>query len=149
MVKPRGGHGGVGVVICPHAEREDVDGDRAAVDADPGAWIAQRARDALDAPDGRRRPARPRHIDLRPFVFLGEGGDPRVLPGGLTRVARDAGALVVNSSQNGGAKDTWILPSRPGLETDSAARGRGSDHECRSAGVTALTRVLKIDSGRD
>jgi uncharacterized circularly permuted ATP-grasp superfamily protein len=52
----------------------------------------------------------PRHVDLRPFVFLGEGGNPRVLPGGLTRMARDAGALVVNASQGGGTKDTWILP---------------------------------------
>jgi uncharacterized circularly permuted ATP-grasp superfamily protein len=49
-----------------------------------------------------------RHVDLRPFVFLGDEG-ASVLPGGLTRVALDDGALVVNSSQNGGAKDTWIL----------------------------------------
>ena len=55
--------------------------------------------------DGRLQP---RHVDLRPFVFLGPGREPRVLPGGLTRVALDAGSLVVNSSQNGGAKDTWI-----------------------------------------
>jgi uncharacterized circularly permuted ATP-grasp superfamily protein len=55
--------------------------------------------------DGRLEP---RHVDLRPFVFLGPGREPRVLPGGLTRVALDAGALVVNSSQNGGAKDTWV-----------------------------------------
>jgi uncharacterized circularly permuted ATP-grasp superfamily protein len=51
----------------------------------------------------------PRHVDLRPFVFLGAGGTARVLPGGLTRVALDEGTLVVNSSQNGGAKDTWVL----------------------------------------
>jgi uncharacterized circularly permuted ATP-grasp superfamily protein len=51
----------------------------------------------------------PRHVDLRPFVFLGPDGAADVLPGGLTRVAFDDGALVVNSSQNGGAKDTWVL----------------------------------------
>jgi len=52
----------------------------------------------------------PRHVDLRPYVFLtGENG-ANVMPGGLTRVAFDEGALVVNSSQNGGAKDTWVLP---------------------------------------
>jgi uncharacterized circularly permuted ATP-grasp superfamily protein len=109
VIKPRGGHGGVGVVIAPHARREDLDRTREAVIADPGAWIAQRLVMLSTHPtvtDGRLEP---RHIDLRPFVFLGEGGHPRVLPGGLTRVARDAGALVVNSSQNGGAKDTWIL----------------------------------------
>ena len=56
--------------------------------------------------DGRLEP---RHVDLRPFVFLGADGRAGVLPGGLTRVAFDEGALVVNSSQNGGAKDTWIV----------------------------------------
>jgi uncharacterized circularly permuted ATP-grasp superfamily protein len=55
--------------------------------------------------DGR---AEPRHVDLRPFVFLA-GDRASVLPGGLTRVAFEEGALVVNSSQNGGAKDTWIV----------------------------------------
>jgi uncharacterized circularly permuted ATP-grasp superfamily protein len=109
VIKPRAGHGGVGVVIAPHARREDIAHAREAVEADPGAWIAQRLVMLSTHPtvaDGRLAP---RHIDLRPFVFLGEGGNPRVLPGGLTRVARDAGALVVNSSQNGGAKDTWIM----------------------------------------
>jgi len=52
----------------------------------------------------------PRHVDLRPFVFMVDPDDLRVLPGGMTRVALDAGALVVNSSQNGGAKDTWVMP---------------------------------------
>jgi len=55
--------------------------------------------------DGRLEP---RHIDLRAFVYCGRGGE-RVLPGGLSRMALDEGALVVNSSQNGGAKDTWVL----------------------------------------
>jgi|tagenome__1003787_1003787.scaffolds.fasta_scaffold20924939_2 uncharacterized circularly permuted ATP-grasp superfamily protein len=110
VLKPRAGHGGVGVLIAPHARREDIARTRAAVIAEPDAWIAQRLVMLSTHPtviDGRLAP---RHIDLRPFVFLGEGATPRVLPGGLTRVARDAGALVVNSSQNGGAKDTWILP---------------------------------------
>jgi uncharacterized circularly permuted ATP-grasp superfamily protein len=52
----------------------------------------------------------PRHVDLRPYVFLAGDGEVRTLPGGLTRVAFDEGSLVVNSSQNGGAKDTWVLP---------------------------------------
>jgi uncharacterized circularly permuted ATP-grasp superfamily protein len=110
VLKPRGGHGGVGVLIAPHASPDDIARTREAVIAEPAAWIAQRLVMLSTHPtivDGRLAP---RHIDLRPFVFLGEGANPRVLPGGLTRVARDAGALVVNSSQNGGAKDTWILP---------------------------------------
>ena len=78
--------------------------------ANPSDWIAQRLVMLSTHPtvvEGGR--LAPRHIDLRPFVFMGEGATPRVLPGGLTRVALGEGALVVNSSQNGGAKDTWVL----------------------------------------
>jgi uncharacterized circularly permuted ATP-grasp superfamily protein len=111
VLKPRAGHGGVGVLIAPLASRAEVEATRAAVIASPGDWIAQRMVMLSTHPtviDGGQ--LAPRHIDLRPFVFLGEGCNPRVLPGGLTRVARSEGALVVNSSQNGGAKDTWVLP---------------------------------------
>jgi uncharacterized circularly permuted ATP-grasp superfamily protein len=110
VLKPRAGYGGVGVLIAPHATRAEIEATRAAVLADPGAWIAQRMVMLSTHPtvvEGGR--LAPRHIDLRPFVFLGEGATPRVLPGGLTRVARSEGALIVNSSQNGGAKDTWVL----------------------------------------
>ena len=111
VLKPRAGHGGVGVLIAPLASREEVEATRAAVMEDPGAWIAQRMIMLSTHPTVVEGGAlAPRHIDLRPFVFLGEGCNPRVLPGGLTRVARSEGALVVNSSQNGGAKDTWVLP---------------------------------------
>jgi uncharacterized circularly permuted ATP-grasp superfamily protein len=109
VIKPRAGHGGVGVVIVPHASREDVAAVRKQVEARPGGWIAQRMVMLSTHPTVAGDALSPRHIDLRPFVFMGEGGEPRVLPGGLTRVARDEGALVVNSSQNGGAKDTWVL----------------------------------------
>ena len=131
VLKPRAGHGGVGVLIAPHARREDIEATRQAVIAEPAAWIAQRMVMLSTHPtvvDGGR--LAPRHIDLRPFVFLGEGCTPRVLPGGLTRVARSEGALVVNSSQNGGAKDTWVmrLRSRSARLTPpapSARRSRG------------------------
>ena len=76
--------------------------------ASPGDYIAQELVPLSCHPtviDGRLEP---RHVDLRPFVFLGADG-AAVLPGGLTRVAFDDGALVVNSSQNGGAKDTWVV----------------------------------------
>jgi uncharacterized circularly permuted ATP-grasp superfamily protein len=109
VVKPRAGHGGVGVVVCPHARREDVEAARRAVVADPSMWIAQPMISLSTHPtviDGRLCP---RHIDLRPFVVQTADG-PATLPAALTRVAFGAGALVVNSSQNGGAKDTWIVP---------------------------------------
>jgi uncharacterized circularly permuted ATP-grasp superfamily protein len=109
VVKPRAGHGGVGVVICPHARRDDVEAARRAVIADPSTWVAQPMVSLSTHPtviDGRLCP---RHVDLRPFAVQTTEG-PAVLPAALTRVAFGAGALVVNSAQNGGAKDTWIVP---------------------------------------
>ena len=108
VVKPRAGHGGRGVVVCPHAKPEDVEATRRQVIADPGAWVAQPLVSLSTHPtvvDGRLAP---RHVDLRPFVVQTADG-PEVLPTALTRVAFDAGALVVNTSQNGGGKDTWVL----------------------------------------
>ncbi len=110
VIKPRGGYGGVGVAVLPHADKADRERVREAVRASPEDYIAQRMVMISTHPtviDGRLEP---RHVDLRPFAFLGRDGDVRTLPGGLTRVAFDEGSLVVNSSQNGGAKDTWVLP---------------------------------------
>jgi uncharacterized circularly permuted ATP-grasp superfamily protein len=109
VVKDRGSYGGTGVVVVGHAEREDVEALRERLRADPGAFVAQRRVSLSTHPteiDGRLEP---RHVDLRPYVFLAGPDDARVSPGGITRVALDEGALVVNSSQNGGAKDTWVL----------------------------------------
>jgi carboxylate-amine ligase len=108
VVKPRSGHGGHGVVICAHAERDDLVRLRGAIRADPATFIAQDLVMLSEHPTLIGGRLEPRHVDLRPFVFLGPGRAARVLPGGLTRVALDAGSLVVNSSQNGGAKDTWV-----------------------------------------
>jgi uncharacterized circularly permuted ATP-grasp superfamily protein len=108
VVKPRAESGGDGVLIGPHASAEDRDLTIRAVREDPEAFIAQEtvwlSRHATVI-DGRLEP---RHVDLRAFVFMTADG-PVALPGGLTRVALDEGALVVNSSQDGGAKDTWVL----------------------------------------
>ncbi|MDO8213342.1 circularly permuted type 2 ATP-grasp protein [Conexibacter sp. CPCC 206217] len=108
VVKPRSGEGGRGVVVCAHADAADVRRIVAEVRAAPERWIAQETVALSHHPtvvDGRLAP---RHIDLRPFVFATRSGET-VVPGGLTRVAWEAGALVVNSSQQGGAKDTWVL----------------------------------------
>jgi len=97
----------MGIYIGTHATAEETDAIRLAVQADPRNWIAQPIVELSTAPtlcDGR--PA-PRHIDLRPFILSGDR--PYVTNGGLTRVALREGSLVVNSSQGGGSKDTWIL----------------------------------------
>jgi uncharacterized circularly permuted ATP-grasp superfamily protein len=108
VIKPRSGHGGYGVVIAPHARAEDVRKAADEVAAAPQSFIAQETVMLSRHPtvtDGRLEP---RHVDLRPFA-LTVGDRVHVLPGGLTRVAFERGALVVNSSQNGGSKDTWVL----------------------------------------
>jgi uncharacterized circularly permuted ATP-grasp superfamily protein len=108
VVKPRFGHGGAGVVVCAHADDATLEALGADLRADPAGFVAQPLVALSRHPtvvDGRLEP---RHVDLRPFVFAA-GVNIRSLPGGLTRVAWDPGALVVNSSQNGGAKDTWVL----------------------------------------
>jgi uncharacterized circularly permuted ATP-grasp superfamily protein len=109
VVKPRFGHGGAGVVVCAHAEEDELGRMSEALRANPAQFIAQPIV-ALSCHPTVVDPGRlePRHVDLRPFVFSA-GVKIGSIPGGLTRVAWDAGALVVNSSQNGGAKDTWVL----------------------------------------
>ncbi|HEX6743471.1 MAG TPA: circularly permuted type 2 ATP-grasp protein [Solirubrobacteraceae bacterium] len=108
VVKPRDGSGGNGVVIGPHADEADTAATAEAVRRRPEGYVAQEVVPFSRHPtlvDGRLEP---RHVDLRAFVFLA-GEHATALPGGLTRVALEEGALVVNSSQNGGAKDTWVL----------------------------------------
>jgi len=109
VVKPRFGQGGAGVVVCAHADEATLDEVREELARRPSDFIAQPLVALSCHPtvvDGGR--LEPRHVDLRPFVFA-TNVKMGCFPGGLTRVAWDAGALVVNSSQNGGAKDTWVL----------------------------------------
>jgi uncharacterized circularly permuted ATP-grasp superfamily protein len=108
VIKPRSGHGGYGVVICPHARAEDVRAVAAKLQRSPESFVAQETVMLSTHPTVNEGRLEPRHVDLRPFA-IASGDDVHVLPGGLTRVAFDAGALVVNSSQNGGSKDTWVL----------------------------------------
>lgn len=112
VIKPTGASGGYGVVIGPRATDRQLAEVRACIESDPRNYIAQVPvklsvhPTLVEGADGKPRLA-PRHIDLRPFVLL--GGSPRVLAGGLTRVALREGSLIVNSSQGGGSKDTWVL----------------------------------------
>ena len=108
VVKERAWEGGYGVTICAHARPEELDLLRADLQRRPGDFIAQRLVTLSTHPTVIDDRLEPRHVDLRPFV-LSSGDDVHVVPGGLTRVAFGEGALVVNSSQNGGGKDTWVL----------------------------------------
>lgn len=107
VVKPRVGHGGHGVVIGPHASREEIDRTRKAVEDAPEGFIAQETVMLSRHPTVCGGELAPRHVDLRPFV-LSAGDRVAAVPGGLTRVAFDEGSLMVNSSQSGGGKATWV-----------------------------------------
>jgi uncharacterized circularly permuted ATP-grasp superfamily protein len=98
------------VIVCPHTEREDVERVRAQLIAQPEDHIAQPTIEISLHPTVIDGELRPRHVDLRPFVYVHGAGSAVVMPGGLTRVAFREGAMVVNSTQNGGAKDLWVLP---------------------------------------
>lgn len=109
VVKPREGHGGYGVVVCAHATAADVDAAAERIRKAPERWVAQPTIALSRCPTVVAGGVlAPRHVDLRPYAFAGPAG-VRVPPGGLTRVALGEGALVVNSSQRGGGKDTWVL----------------------------------------
>jgi uncharacterized circularly permuted ATP-grasp superfamily protein len=111
VVKPRHGHGGRGVVVCAHADAADLRRVEEALRL-PGAgaeYVAQPTVPLSVHPTVVGGRFAERHIDLRPFAFATRDG-VALIPGGLTRVALEAGVLVVNSSQDGGAKDTWVLP---------------------------------------
>ncbi|WP_176819050.1 circularly permuted type 2 ATP-grasp protein [Quadrisphaera sp. DSM 44207] len=108
VVKPRSGSGGRGVLIGPRASAQQLARARAAVAAEPGEWIAQEVVALSTHPTAVDGALVPRHVDLRPFAFC-DGERVVVLPGGFTRVALGAGELVVNASQGGGAKDTWVV----------------------------------------
>jgi len=110
VIKPTGASGGYGVVIGPQATGQELAETRSRIERDPAAFIAQPVIQLSVHPTLARSHDStlvPRHVDLRPFVLL--GAKPRVLPGGLTRVALREGSLIVNSSQGGGSKDTWVL----------------------------------------
>jgi len=112
VVKPVEGSGGSGIVIGPHASDAELAAVRERVLAEPRAWIAQETVLLSTSPAQVGDRLLPRHIDLRPFA-VNDGEQIRVLPGGLTRVALREGSMIVNSSQGGGSKDTWVLTSRP------------------------------------
>jgi len=109
VVKEVHGAGGYGMLIGPASTRAQIEDFRARIEAHPERYIAQPTLALSTSPTFVEAGLAPRHIDLRPFVLSGR--EITVVPGGLTRVALREGSLVVNSSQGGGTKDTWVLGS--------------------------------------
>jgi uncharacterized circularly permuted ATP-grasp superfamily protein len=115
VVKAVGASGGYGMLVGPHSTRAERESFAQAVKADPDNYIAQPTIQLSTAPCLVGQTIEPRHVDLRPFILCGE--KIVVTPGALTRVALRKGSLVVNSSQGGGSKDTWVLDgSNPELQ---------------------------------
>jgi uncharacterized circularly permuted ATP-grasp superfamily protein len=110
VVKEVHGSGGYGMLIGPKADKTALATFRAKLKTDPKNFIAQPTLALSTCPTLVAEGVAPRHVDLRPFVLTGRD-KIRIVPGGLTRVALKAGSLVVNSSQGGGTKDTWVLDS--------------------------------------
>jgi uncharacterized circularly permuted ATP-grasp superfamily protein len=107
VVKEVHGAGGYGMLVGPAATKAEIEEFRGALKANPGNYIAQPTLSLSTCPTYVDSGIAPRHIDLRPFVL--SGTEVQMVPGGLTRVALKEGSLVVNSSQGGGTKDTWVL----------------------------------------
>ncbi|WP_115720363.1 circularly permuted type 2 ATP-grasp protein [Gallaecimonas mangrovi] len=107
VVKEVHGSGGYGMLVGPAANREEIDAYAGRIRANPSDFIAQPTLSLSTCPTFVESGIAPRHVDLRPFCLVGD--KIRLVPGGLTRVALREGSLVVNSSQGGGVKDTWIM----------------------------------------
>jgi uncharacterized circularly permuted ATP-grasp superfamily protein len=107
VVKEVHGSGGYGMLVGPKSSRSEIEEFRARIMADPSNYIAQPTLALSTTPTFVEEGIAPRHVDLRPYCLVGERIE--LVPGGLTRVALREGSLVVNSSQGGGVKDTWVL----------------------------------------
>src|SRR3954466_1527619 len=131
VFKPTDGGGGKGVFIGPSTPADELAGLAEVIRAHPGLWIAQEVVNLSTVPtampDGSLAP---RHVDLRPFAVYGE--QIRIVPGGLTRVALREGSMIVNSSQGGGSKDTWVL------EDDGAQLSIASDTQMHEVMPTSM-----------
>jgi hypothetical protein len=141
-VKPVDGSGGKGLVVGPDATQEELEALKQRLLDDPRGWIAQPVVQLSTIPTLVEDGMRPRHVDLRPFA-VNDGKDVWVLPGGLTRVALPEGQLVVNSSQGGGSKDTWVLAGAreqlPQIDHDAEFGASGEP----------LTRPISIVGGHE
>jgi uncharacterized circularly permuted ATP-grasp superfamily protein len=141
VVKPVDGAGGKDLIVGPQASAAELATMRDRLAADPRGWIAQPTVQLSTVPTLIGDTVAPRHVDLRPFA-VNDGNDVWVLPGGLTRVALVEGSLVVNSSQGGGSKDTWVLAGEPRPVVTLAA-------VAETAPPTVRTPMPALDSAID
>ena len=144
VIKPVDGSGGKGIVIGPFAEEAELERLRQEIVANPRGWVAQPVVALSTAPTLVDGEISPRHIDLRPFA-INDGHEIHVLPGGLTRVALPRGGLIVNSSQGGGSKDTWVLAedAEPAGQDSTWMNRRRPAANGNAKGSAMLSRVAE------
>jgi uncharacterized circularly permuted ATP-grasp superfamily protein len=144
VVKPVDGSGGKGLVVGPDATKQELDELAVRLKKDPRGWIAQPVVQLSTIPTLVEDGMRPRHADLRPFA-VNDGTDVWVLPGGLTRVALPEGQLVVNSSQGGGSKDTWIVGHEPLHTSDHNIQGLVADQAAITTSIPIIVEGHRPD----
>jgi len=147
VVKETHGAGGYGMLVGPAATRSEIEAFKERVRSRPDQYIAQPTLALSACPTFVESGVAPRHIDLRPFVLSGQR--VRMVPGGLTRVALKAGSLVVNSSQGGGTKDTWVLgdssPSwQHGVRSRSLRPSTGSPSSAATPAVSSSASIAHV-----
>ena len=150
VVKPVDGSGGKGLVVGPDASARQLSELRKQLTADPRGWIAQPVVAFSTIPTLVEGGLQPRHADLRPFA-VNDGRDVWVLPGGLTRVALPEGELVVNSSQGGGSKDTWVLGARRSNRDSHDVQGIVLEQVTATEAIPIITeeQLAEYDIKRD
>jgi uncharacterized circularly permuted ATP-grasp superfamily protein len=124
VVKEVHGAGGYGMLVGPTSSKAEIEAFRRVLVANPGNYIAQPTLALSSCPTFVEEGVAPRHIDLRPFVLVGR--EIKIVPGGLTRVALRRGSLVVNSSQGGGTKDTWVVDVEGDADDADTAASTGA-----------------------
>ena len=142
VVKAANEAGGYGMLIGPQASRAERDAFADKVRAEPRNYLAQPVVELSTAPtfvDGKR--IAPRRVDLRPYVLSGPDG-VTIVPGGLTRVALQEGSYVVNSSQGGGSKDTWVLANRPSRSQSQGGQSQVQGPEGMTQTMGGMTQTL-------
>ena len=139
VVKEVHGAGGYGMLVGPASTKAEIEDFRRALLANPSGYIAQPTLSLSTCPTYVDSGIAPRHIDLRPFVLSGK--DVQMVPGGLTRVALKDGSLVVNSSQGGGTKDTWILEDAPVAVNGAVDKPSSSQSQSSSASMSSLATM--------
>jgi uncharacterized circularly permuted ATP-grasp superfamily protein len=139
VLKPVEGSGGYGIVFGPEASEKELAAVAKKIRDDPRSWIAQPMMELSTVPTQVGSTLAPRYVDLRPFA-VNDGDDVWVLPGGLTRVALVEGSRVVNSSQGGGSKDTWVL---------ATSRASAADRELGAAEVVRSLPESMSDPASD